>query len=69
MYGLGLFFRCFFCLLVNNIVYKQNIMLLHDLSLIPIFVQSFISVYFLVFLDTLVETEQPQQQSDDNNNF
>ena len=38
----------FFWLLVNNIVYKQNhIMLLHDLSWI---VKSFISVSFLVFL-------------------
>ena len=34
---------------IYNIVYKQNNILLHDLSWIPIFVQSFISVSFLVF--------------------
>ena len=39
----------FFGLHVNNIVYKQIVMLLHDLSTISIFVQSFIPISYLVF--------------------
>ena len=40
---------------VIKIVYKEIKMLLHDMSWIPISVQSFISIYFLViFGDTLV---------------
>ena len=46
MYGLGLFFCCVH---VNNIAYRQIEMLLHDLSWISIFVQSFFSLSYLVF--------------------
>ena len=37
------------CLHVNKIVYEEIKMLLHDLSWIPIFVQSLISISYLVF--------------------
>ena len=43
MYGRGLFF----------VVYKQIKMLLHDLSWIPIFVRSFISLVFEIRLSEL----------------
>ena len=51
MYGLGLF-----------LVYGQIKMLLHDLSWIPIFVQSFISISYLVFEIRLLKL------NDNNNN-
>ena len=50
MYGLGLFLLftvVFFCLHLNNIVYRQIKMLLHARSRIPNFVQSFISIIIL----------------------
>ena len=49
MYGLGLFFFVICCLHVNKTVYEEIKMLLHDLSWIPIFVQSLISISYLVF--------------------
>ena len=44
MYCLGLFFAVICCLHVNKIVYEDVKMLLHDLSWIPTFVQSLISI-------------------------
>ena len=49
MYGLRKIFVIFCCLQVNKIVYKKINMLLHDLSWIPIIVQSFNPVSCLVF--------------------
>ena len=49
MYGLRQIFVNFCCLQVNKIVYKKINMLLHDLSWIPIIVQSFNHVSCLVF--------------------
>ena len=49
MYGLRQIFVIFYCLQVNKIVYKKNNMLLHDLSWIPIIMQSFTPVSGLVF--------------------
>ena len=61
MYGLGQILVIFCCLQVNKIVYKKINMLLHDLSWIPIIIQSFNPLSCLVF-------EIRQSKLNNNNN-
>ena len=62
MYGLGQILVIFCCLQVNKIVYKKINMLLHDLSWIPIIMQSLNPVSCLVF-------EIRQSKLNNNNNY
>ena len=63
MYGLGQILVIFCCLQVNKIVYKKINMLLHDLSWIPIIMQSFNPISCLVF-----EIRQSKLNNNNNNN-
>ena len=63
MYFLGQILVIFCCLQVNKIVYKKINMLLHDLSWIPIIMQSFTPVSCLVF-----EMRQSKLNNNNNNN-
>ena len=56
----GAIFCCFL------IIYKQN-MLLHDLSWIPIFVQGFISISYLVFEVRLSKLNNNNNNNNNNN--
>ena len=63
MYSLRQILVIFGCLQVNKIVYKKINMLLHDLSWIPIIIQSFNPVSCLVF-----EIRQSKLNNNNNNN-
>ena len=63
MYSLRQIFVIFCCLQVNKIVYKKLNMLLHDLSWIPIIMQSFNPVSCLVF-----EIRLSKLNNNNNNN-